>query len=57
MVDKELLKCLKEKLILGEFGAFTRPYVILDVDEYLAVIEHLQKQEKRRRVPSETVRA
>ena len=57
----DILKKLRQKCILGEYGAFTRPYVILDVDEYHAVLAALEDKPKRGRprkadIPHETVR-
>jgi len=58
-VEKSLIKALEEKIILGEQGAFTRPYVILDVDEYEAVLSALKARTRKatKEVPRETVRA
>ena len=56
----EAIKMLREKPILGEYGAFNRPYVVLDVDEYRAVLELLSKRKpgrpKKVEVPREAVR-
>lgn len=59
MALAELVAMLKKKHVLGEYGAFTRPFVVLDVDEYHALIDALSKQadRPRRKVPHETVRA
>jgi len=58
-VERSLIKALEEKTILGEHGAFTRPYVILDVDEYKAVLSALKARNRKatKEVPRETVRA
>jgi len=58
-VDKALIDALEEKIILGEEGAFTRPYVILDVEEYRAVLDALKTKTRKttKKVPRETIRA
>jgi len=56
MAVKDALKCLNEKHILGEYGPCTRPFVILDVDEYHMIIDALKTESKRRRVPRESSR-
>mgnify|MGYP001816116103 CR=1 FL=1 len=59
MALSELLAQLQQKPILGEYGAFNRPYVILDVDEYRAVIAALSAKRSARKaeVPHQTARA
>lgn len=54
----DLLNRLREKNILGEYGAFTRPFVILDINEYREILAALESKPKRGRpkVPSEAVR-
>lgn len=58
MALDELIKALETKVIQGEYGAFSRPFVVLDVDEYQAVIKALQSKRRSsaRKVPNETVR-
>lgn len=61
MEVKGLLSALKAKVIMGEYGPCNRPYVILDIDEYQAVLEALESKPKRGRprkveVPHEAVR-
>lgn len=59
MEISELLEALKRKPVLGEYGAFNRPFVILDVAEYHAVLDALRAKPERPtlKVPRETVRA
>ena len=56
MALKDALKCLDGKLVLGEYGPCTRPFVILDVDEYQMIREEIESASKRRRVPREQSR-
>jgi len=57
MVDlKAALAILKGKLVLGEYGPQTRPFVVLDVDEYDAICKSLETATTRKRVPRETSR-
>jgi len=56
MALKEALQVLKSKTILGEYGAVTRPFVVLDIDEYNLLLEALEKSTKQKRVPRETRR-
>ena len=62
MEVKSLLDMLKEKNILGDYGPWRRPYVVLDVDEYHAILEALESKPKRGRpkklesVPHEAIR-
>lgn len=50
---------LEGKHVLGEHGPVTRPFVILDVDEYHALLGALvdATEKPKRRVPREQVRA
>jgi len=59
MALEELINTLEEKLVLGEYGAFTRPYIVLDVDEYREVIKALKAKQRgrSRKVPHEQIRA
>lgn len=52
----DLIAQLREKPVLGEYGAFNRPYVILDIDEYQALLQALEKRQRARRVPKQTTR-
>lgn len=54
----DLVEMLRKKPILGEYGAFNRPFVILDIDEYRAVLAELQAKNSRRprKVPLDAVR-
>lgn len=54
---KDLQNMLENKIVIGEYGAFTRPYVVLDIDEYQALLEELKARRKRREVPRESARA
>ena len=57
MVDlKAALAILKGKLVLGEYGPQTRPFVVLDVDEYDAICKSLETATTKRRVPRESRR-
>ena len=56
MAIKDALDILKAKPVLGEYGATTRPFVILDVDEYNAIVKTLEDATKRPRVPREAKR-
>ena len=55
---KDLYTRLTEKPILGEFGAFNRPYVVIDVDEWQEILERLKPKTRRKKqeVPLEAVR-
>jgi len=59
MALDDLVRTLEEKLVLGEYGAFTRPYVVLDVDEYQEIIKALKAKQRGRprKVPHEQIRA
>ena len=59
MAVEDLIKALREKPVLGEYGAFNRPFVVIDVDEYHAILSALEARPKRGRpkVPRETIRA
>lgn len=59
MEISELRQKLEQKNVLGEYGTFKRPYVILDIEEYHAVLDALNKRKPGRpkKVPHETVRA
>ena len=59
---KDVLKMLHDKPFLGEYGAFNRPYVVLDVDEYRAILDLLSKRKPGRpkkiaEVPREAIRS
>lgn len=56
MALKDALAMLEGKLVLGEYGPQTRPFVVLDIDEYQILIRELKTISKRRKVPSETSR-
>jgi hypothetical protein len=53
---KDAIQLLKSKPMLGEYGAVTRPFVILDVDEYRMLLDELEKLNRRKRVPREAER-
>jgi hypothetical protein len=59
MALDELIRTLEEKLVLGEYGAFTRPYIVLDVDEYQDILKALKAKQRgrQRKVPHEQIRA
>ena len=48
MALKQALKILKEKPVLGEYGPVTRPFVVLDVEEYDLIVKEIEKASKRR---------
>lgn len=56
MAIKDAIACMTKKLILGEYGPCTRPFVILDIDEYNLILKTLETADKRRRVPVESHR-
>jgi len=56
MALKDALTMLEGKLVLGEYGPQTRPFVVLDIDEYQILIRELKAIAKRRKVPRETSR-
>ena len=56
MALKSTLAMLKGKLVLGEYGPQTRPFVVLDIDEYQALIRELENSTKRPKVPREARR-
>lgn len=56
MALKDALAMLKGKIVLGEYGPQTRPFVVLDIDEYQALIRELENTTKRPKVPRETRR-
>lgn len=53
---KAALAILKKKLVLGEYGPQTRPFVVLDVDEYEMIVTALENANKATKVPRETSR-
>lgn len=55
-VINDAIRCLEEKLILGENGPCTNKYVILSEDEHRMVLNILKNSAKRRRVPNESSR-
>ena len=56
MAIKDALELLKSKVVIGEYGAATRPFVILDIDEYRMLLRELEKGQRRKRVPRESAR-
>lgn len=56
MALKDALSILESKPVLGEYGAVTRPFVLLDVDEYRLIVSELKAATRRKRVPRETSR-
>jgi hypothetical protein len=58
MALDDLIRTLEEKLVLGEYGAFTRPYIVLDVDEYQDILKALKAKQRgrSRKVPHEQIR-
>lgn len=55
----EALEILQKKPVLGEYGAFNRPFVILDIDEFNSLLDVMRAagEKPKRRVPREQVRA
>lgn len=60
MAVADALKMLKSKAVLGEYGTFTRPYVVLDITEYEQLLVALSQERPKRgrpaKVPHEAVR-
>ncbi|MCP4339786.1 MAG: hypothetical protein GY799_13065 [Desulfobulbaceae bacterium] len=56
MAVKDAIEALKSKTILGEYGAVTRPFVVLDIDEYNLILKTLEKSSRQRKIPRETHR-
>jgi len=59
MALDDLIKALDTKIVQGEYGAFSRPFVVLDVDEYHEIVKLLKtkRRGRPRKVPHEAVRA
>jgi hypothetical protein len=53
---KDALECIEHKHVLGEYGPCTRPFVVLDIDEYNLLLDELKRATRRRRVPNESTR-
>jgi len=53
---KSALEILQKKPTLGEYGPITRPFVILDIDEYESIVHALEAKTRQKRVPREARR-